>query len=204
MVKINVLLIDDHPLVNHGFASLLEGTGRFIISGQAETLKEAKKIIETSAMPSLIILDIILGADNGLDFLPFLQSFCKKKKIKIPPVLVCSVIEDTFRIRTAFHMGAQGFISKSNPKEKFLEAIDAVLRGEKYNSDKTNENQDEVLSSNMYFTKREQDLLHLIKQNKTNQQIAQTLNLNIRTIENYIHKIYLKTGTNTRSELMKL
>jgi len=204
MNKMDVLLIDDHQLVNHGLASLLEGTGRFTVSGQAATLAEARHFIETSAMPSLIVLDILLGADNGLDFLPFLQDFCKRKKLTKPPVLVCSVIEDPFRIRTAFHMGAAGFIAKSNTKEQFLTAIDTVLNGEKYACEAVNEKPEEAAIASNRFTKREQELLNLIKQNKTNQEIAKTLGLSLRTIENYIGNIYFKTGTSTRQELILL
>ncbi|MDR2942766.1 MAG: response regulator transcription factor [Treponema sp.] len=121
-----------------------------------------------------------------------------------PPILVCSVIEDTFRIRTALHMGASGYISKSDAKEQFLEAVDAVLRGEAYVSDKNNEILEEASITHARFTRREQEPLHLIKQNKTNQHIAQTLGLSVRTVENYISNIYFKTGVKTRQELMLL
>jgi NarL family two-component system response regulator LiaR len=128
-----VMLIDDHPLTNHGLASFLEETSRFSVSGQANTLSEAFCLIEESKnLPSLIVLDILLGKENGLDFLPFLKSFCRKKRISIPAVLVCSVLEDPFRIQTALKLGVSGYISKTGTKAELLHAIDTVLGGEVY------------------------------------------------------------------------
>ncbi|MCL2193589.1 MAG: response regulator, partial [Treponema sp.] len=78
----NILLVDDHPLTNRGVASYLRETGRFSICAQVTTLADAKRHIENGdpCMPDLVILDIILGEDNGLDLLPFLDDFCDKNK----------------------------------------------------------------------------------------------------------------------------
>jgi NarL family two-component system response regulator LiaR len=200
-----VLLIDDHPMINCGLASCLEETGRFTIKGQVNTLQDARRFIEASAKPpSLVILDIMLGEENGLDFLPFLKNVCQIKKIPKPPVLVCSVHEDPFRIRAALKLGAAGYVAKTGNTADMLHAIDAVLAGKIYitseHSVKLNE------SSGIYaqFTKRELETLNLVKQNKTNQQIAKSMNISIRTVENHISNIYFKTGTDTRADLMKL
>ncbi|MCL2210139.1 MAG: response regulator transcription factor [Treponema sp.] len=202
----NALLIDDHPMVNSGIAGILEETGRFKVTGQTNTLKEAKQFIETNknAFPSLIILDIMLNEENGLDFLPFLENFCKSNEIKKPYVLVCFVLDEPFRIQSALEMGAAGFISKVSSKTELLLAIDTVLRGETYIS---GEHSDKVAKSyGLYskFTRREREILNLIKSNKSNKQIASELFLNIRTIENHISNIYYKTGTKNRQDLQKL
>jgi NarL family two-component system response regulator LiaR len=101
-------------------------------------------------------------------------------------------------------MGAAGYVSKAGAKEQLLEAIDTVLRGEVYVSDENNEILEEASVTHARFTRREQELLHLIKQNKTNQHIAKALGLSLRTVENYISNIYFKTGAATRQELMLL
>ena len=219
----NVLLIDDHPMVNSGIAGILEETGRFKVTGQANTLKEAIQFIEAkqseerqsikakqstevniNTFPSLIILDIMLGEENGLDFLPFLKKFCKSNEIKKPPVLVCSVLDEPFRIQSALEMGATGYISKAGSKTELLEAINTVLRGETYIS---GEHSAKVVKSyGLYskFTKREMEILNLVKKNKSNKQIADELSLSIRTIENHISNIYYKAGTKDRQGLLKL
>jgi len=209
-----VMLIDDHPMVNSGLASILEETGRFSVIAQVNSLSAAKKFIEDNAVqkadlsesnfPSLIILDILLGEENGLDFLPFLKNLCRAKKIQKPYVLVCSVLEEPFRIQTALKMGASGYMPKTGSNQEFLEAIDSVLRGETYISE---EHSAKVMKSySLYekFTKRELEIINLIKNNKSNRQIADELGLNIRTIENHVSNIYFKTGTENRKDLLKL
>jgi len=85
-----------------------------------------------------------------------------------------------------------------------LKAIDAVSRGETYVSDEHKNILTEPPSLNTRFTKREQTVLQLVKQNNTNKQIAEALNISLRTVENHISNIYFKTKTKTRQELMKL
>jgi len=210
----NVLLIDDHPMINSGLSSVLEETGKFSVCGNANTLAAAKSFIENAVseetasqkevLPSLIILDILLGEENGLDFLPFLEDICKKNKIPKPPVLVCSVLEEPFRIQSALEMGASGYLPKTGDKEELLNAIAAVLSGEIYIS---KEHSAKIMSTyGLYakFTKRELEIINLIKKNKTNKQIANELSINLRTVENHISNIYFKTGTSNRQELLDL
>jgi len=146
----------------------------------------------------------MLGEENGLDFLPFLENFCKKGKISKPPVLVCSVLEDPFRIQTALKMGADGYILKTGDMTELLNAIDTVLSGEKYVAEVYNIKNNKVSGKYSYFTKREIEVLDLIKQNKTNQQIAKVMCLSVRTVENHVSNIYIKTGKENRMELIKL
>jgi DNA-binding NarL/FixJ family response regulator len=200
-----VMLIDDHPLVNYGLASCLEETGRFTVTGQIESLGGAKSFIEEAKkLPALIILDLMLGEDNGLDFLPFLAEHCASKQLEKPPVLVCSVLKDPFRLRTAIDMGAKGYVSKTGGKKELLDAIDTVLSGKVYFSSEQNKVLEETSDIYSQFTKREIEVLKLIKQDRTNQQIAGALGINIRTVENHISNIYFKTGAGTRAELLKL
>jgi len=205
-----VLLIDDHPMLNAGIVSILEKTGVFTVTGQAQSLKEAVNIIEKSdTLPSLIILDLLLGEDNGLDFLPLLKNFCYRKKIEgasvvQPPVLVCSALGDSFKIQTALKLGASGFLSKTSGKDELLTAINTILGGKVYISSELNSKL--KTNSTLYakFTKREVNVINLLKINKTNKQIAETMSISQRTVENYISKIYFKTGFSSREEIQKL
>jgi len=205
-----VLLIDDHPMLNAGIVSILEQTGIFKVCAQAQSLKEAINVIEKSeTLPSLIILDMLLGEDNGLDFLPMLEKYCHNKKIegketKKPPVLVCSAIEDSFKIQTALDLGAAGFLSKTGGKEELLKAIDTILSGKVYISPEVNVKLKESSGFYAKFSKREITVIDLIKANKSNKQIAAAMAISLRTIENYISKIYFKTGFSSREEIQML
>jgi len=204
----NVLLIDDHPMVNSGLAAILEETGRFKVTGQAVSLDEAKQITETSveenSFPSVVILDITLGEENGLDYIPYLNKICAEKKLQKPKVLICSVLEEPFRIQSALRMGASGYIPKTGSKIEILEAIDTVLRGEVYLSEKQSEKLKNSYGLCSKFTKRELEIFILIKEKKNNKEIAEELGLNFRTVENHVSNIYFKTGAADREELIKL
>ena len=200
-----VLLIDDHPLLNEGLVSILEATGIFKVYAQATTLAQAMSVIqESETIPNLIILDILLGEENGLDFLPMLERHCKDKKIRKPPVLVCSAIADIFKIQNALKLGAAGFLSKTSGKAELLKAIDTILCGKVYVSDEVSLQLNKKSSLYAKFTKKEIDIINLLKANKSNKEIANALFISLRTVENYISKIYFKTGFSTREEIQKL
>jgi len=201
-----VLLIDDHPTVNIGIATILESTGVFTACGQAGTLAQAMELIEKSeTLPALVILDLILGDENGLDFLPMLEKHCADKKAPKPPVLVCSAVADSFTIQTALKSGAAGYLSKAGGRAELLKAIYAILGGNVYVSDDLNVKLTEE-SKRLYarFTKQEIKVIDLMNANKTNREIADELCISIRTVENYTSKIYFKTGLSSREEVRRL
>ena len=199
-----VLIIDDHLLANTALASLLEGAaGGLSVAGQATTLEEAMRFIkEAENLPSLIILDIQLGKENGLDILPLLEKFCKARGIPKPPVLVCSAFDDSFHMQIALKQGASGYVPKTASGETLLAAITSVLRGEIY----APEGYHAEPASGVYdkFTRQELKILELVRQEKTNRQIADALFLSIRTVETHIGNMLLKTGAADRKELREL
>jgi NarL family two-component system response regulator LiaR len=205
MQAMEALLIDDHPLLNAGIVSILESTGLFSVCAQAESLAQAMNVIEESeTLPSLIILDLLLGEDNGLDFLPMLENYCDNNKIPRPPVLVCSALGDSFKIQTALKLGAAGFLSKTGGKAELLKAINTILGGKVYISGEIDIKLNEYSHTYAKFSKREIDVINLLKANKSNKQIADALSLNLRTVENYISKIYFKTGFSSHEEVQKI
>ena len=205
-----VLLVDDHDLMNTGVAALLAGTGCHSVAGQAHTLAEAKRFVEAAAegaeqkMPALILLDIQLGKENGLDFITFLKSLCRAKRIKMPSVLVCSILEDHFLMRLALEMGATGFVPKSSGSEELLRAINAACLGKFYVPDAHSNKMVEITNVYEQFTMREKEALVLLRQGKSNQQIADAMGILKRTVENIISNIYLKTGVTSRDGLMEM
>ncbi|MDR2375223.1 MAG: response regulator transcription factor [Treponema sp.] len=203
--KTAVLLIEDHPLMRRGLAACLEDTGRFSVTGSVGSLKEGRRFIEGAGkgvFPKLVILDIHLGAENGLEFIEFFRGFCKTRGIAMPAVLVCSVLEDPFRVRTALRMGAAGYIHKSTGEIELLRSIETVLSGGEYIDPRLQVKLGRDSGGYSKFTRREEQILTMIKQNYTNQRIAAELFISLRTVENHISHIYLKTSRYTRQELV--
>jgi NarL family two-component system response regulator LiaR len=202
--KTSVLLVEDHPLTRHGLSACLEDTGRLFVTGSTASLEEAQDfILEGPAkLPKIIILDILLGTENGLEFIGFLKNFCKTHGVAMPAVLVCSIFEDPFRVRTALQMGAAGYIPKSAGEEELLRAIDTILSGGKYIDPRLKLKIDRAPGIYGKFTRREGEILTRIKQNHSNQRIAKELDISLRNVENHISHIYLKAGCFTRQELI--
>jgi NarL family two-component system response regulator LiaR len=99
-------------------------------------------------------------------------------------------------------MGAAGYIPKSAGEEELLRAIDTVLSGGEYLDPRIKLKIDESPDIYDKFTHREREILTMIKRNYTNQRIALELFISLRTVENHISHIYLKTGCLTRQELI--
>jgi NarL family two-component system response regulator LiaR len=200
-----VLIVDDHPMMRRGFGDCLIDTGRFLIAGEAESLEAGRAMMEhLKAPPDLVILDIGLGDENGLDFIGMAKSLCTARRIRVPPVLIYSVFEDPFRVQTAVQMGARGYVSKSAGEAELLRAIDRVLAGELYIDEKFELTVQKNEGFYDLFTRREREILMLVKQNYDNRRIAALCRITPRTVENHLSHIYYKTGLKSREQLLSL
>ena len=214
---ISIALIDDHPLAINGIGAWLSSTGRFTIAGTARTLVQARSLLEKlDPLPAIIILDISLGAEDGLDFIPVLKEICTERKtlqgtlapginiprINIPRVLVCSMYEDPFLIQRAIDSGAQGYVAKSADFTEIICAIDSILTGKTYIDPRYRINTKKRAWS--VLTRRENEITALVKQSLSTRQIAKRLGVSVRTVENHLTHIYVKTDTTSRAELMDI
>ncbi|MDR2663414.1 MAG: response regulator transcription factor [Treponema sp.] len=200
---IQVVLIDDHPLAINGIGAWLNATGRFSIAGTAGNAAETRALLESlESPPPLLILDIALGKENGLEIIPVLKEICEKRKAPPPGIVVCSMYDDIFVIQSAFDAGADAFISKSADIKEIITAIDTVLAGEKYLNDKYKTLIQEGAASGL--TAREREITALVKQSLSNDQIAKKMDISVRTVQNHLAHIYVKTNTHSRFELAKL
>ena len=200
---ISILLIDDHPLAINGIGSWLRGTGRYSISGSAGTIAEACSLLgKLNKLPEIIILDLSLGAEDGLDFIPALKEICAEKNAVLPGILVCSMYEDPFLIQRALDSGAQAYVAKSAEAGEIIAAIDAILSGNTYVNPKyLIPLQRQAWSA---LTRRENEIVSLVKQSLSTRQIARRLRISMRTVENHLAHIYTKTETASREELADL
>jgi len=200
---ISIMLIDDHPLAINGIGAWLKSTGRFEIAGTAGTLREAGALMERlDPLPAVVILDISLGEEDGLEFIPALRKICAKRKAALPGILVCSMYEDTFLIQRAIDLGAGAYVPKSAESGEILAAIDALLAGDTYINKKFKPHKQK--QNLQVLTRRENEIVALIKQSLSAKEIAKRLKINLRTVENHLVHIYTKTGYSSREELFNL
>jgi len=120
----------------------------------------------------------------------------------MPGILVFSMYEDSFLVQRALDAGARGYVSKSAGTGEVLTAIDVLLRGGMYVNPQyriiTPKHSWSLLSS------RENEIVACLKQNMNNKQIAKRLKIAVRTVENHVSHIYVKTGAASRDKLLEL
>ena len=195
-------VIEDHTLTNLGIRQLLTEHNGFECMGFAfktdEALQKLSELSEKKALPQILILDLFLGEESGIDLMR--EVVWKFPSVKI---LVYSMFSKPGIVTIVLENGAKGFVSKSAPEAELLNAIKIVLGGESYVQ------QNLVPSLFTYrtmldsFTRQEQNIFKLLLERKTKAQIASELNLASRSLENYLSRIYSKTGCKDHEELIR-
>ena len=110
--------------------------------------------------------------------------------------------EDPFLVQRAMELGAKGYVTKSAVAGEITAAIDALLAGGTYTGVKSKiQDQKKIFHA---LTRRENEIVSLVKQSLSNQHIAKMLGLNNRTVDNHLRSIYEKTGVTSRKELFDL
>lgn len=201
---IKVLLVDDHPVVREGYRRLLERVGGFRIVGEADTAASAYELYRTCA-PDVVVMDLSLqqGA-SGLEALRHIRQWDPRAKI-----LVSSMHDGAALAVKTFEAGASGYIVKGGKAREFADAVRTVAQGgealspeiaqaiakERVRSDRS------VLDA---LGPRETEILRQIANGATDQEIAQALNLSLKTVHNYHYRIKDKIGARTDAQLVWL
>lgn len=195
----DILLIDDHALVVSGIAGLLRDHGHAVVT--ARDLAEARVAL-TGGDFDLLLLDINLGAESGLDLL-------EAGEDKLPPrIVLLSGVTEQETIFRGFEIGAFGFIPKSiEPAELVVALADMAGRQPLKDSGWVWDAQRrEVLDAYAHFpretvlTPKERQVFMLMREGKLDKQIADEMALSIHTVRVHIRAIKRKRGHNRRFE----
>lgn len=204
-----LVLIDDLSMIRRGFAAYFSGTGCFSIVGEAGSLQGAYALFDTLITPpELALLNIELGADNGLDLIAYLKRQYPRGRgdpaVPRPAVVAYSIHEDPLRVQAAINAGVRGYLSKSVKEEEVVIALEAVLRKKIYIEEKLLKggSPDSALYNGL--TGQERKILALVQKNYDNRRISRELDLGQGTVENYMTRIYTKTGAANRGDLIWL
>lgn len=194
-------VVEDHTLTNLGIRQLLSQNDGFTCAGFAcgaeEAFTKICQLAEENHLPELLLVDLFLGEENGLDLVRKIKE--KYDGIKI---LIYSMYAKPGIVSLALESGVQGFVSKSAPESELLLAIEKVLSGDTYV-------QQNLIAPLFTFrsmidglTRQEQNILKKVIERKSNAQIASDLNIVPRSLENYLSRIYSKTGCRGHEELL--
>ncbi len=202
--KRKVFIIDDHPIVRQGVTDLINRENDLLSCGDAGGIANAMSLISKSK-PDVVIVDISLGPSSGLKVI---EDLCHQYPHL--RVLVLSMHDETVYAERCLRLGAKGYIMKMEPPDKLIMAIRMVLNDEMYISAKLGpklikkmvSKSTGVNSSGIeQLSNRELEVFQFIGQGMKTRDIAESLNLSIKTIETYIAHIKKKMGFNSSREL---
>jgi len=192
-----IIIVEDHPVMREGLANYFAGTNRWQVTGTASTLAEAKDLV-TRVYADILLLDIQLEDGWGLDIIPYLT------KQDGPIMAVYSSFDDYAHVSAALGMGVQAYICKRRSEQELEAALRATLDGTPYIDDTVQSKLNKTVNLFSLLTKRETEIFRLVTQRLSNKQIAETLKISPRTVENILSCVYDKTGIRSRAELERL
>lgn len=196
-------VVEDHTVTNIGLVQLIAQKTGLESSGSAFSKTEALEKIKILAdggiekLPDIMILDLYLGKESGLDLL-------REMKTNYPSVkvLVYSMYAKPGILSLALEAGAHGFVEKTAPESVLITAIKNILAGETF----VQQNLVSPLFTykTMYegLTRQEQNVLKKILERKSRVQIAEELNIVPRSVDNYISHLFDKTGCKGIDEII--
>jgi len=200
---IKILLADDHPIIIKGLKIIIEEEDDMKVTGEARNGNEALDLMRKNDY-DIAILDITMPKKTGVEVIEEMKYL--KKKI---PVLVLSVHpEDQFAMRV-LKTGAKGYMTKESAPENIVDAIKKIIIGGKYISPTLAEkilsdiNSDSDEAPHETLSNREFQIIVMIASGKTLKEIAEELNLNIKTISTYRQRILEKMNMTSNSELTR-
>jgi DNA-binding NarL/FixJ family response regulator len=202
---IRVFLVDDHPLIRQALRDAMRHERDLEVCGEADDRDTALKGI-AAASPDLAIVDLRLRTSDGLDLIRDLRDH-HPKVIS----LVLSMQEESVIAERVVRAGARGYVSKQEPPKKILEAVRKVLGGEIYWSEKAAAQIASKIalpssangSAVDKLSERELQVFEMVGSGRSTNQIAESLHIDVSTVETYRARIKDKLGLKDGSELLQ-
>jgi len=211
--KPSIVIIEDHPVMREGLASYFTGTGRWQVAGTASTLAKAKELL-SNVQADIALLDIQLEDGWGLDVIPwYKEKFTTevhggeeeaRRERTLPIMAVYTSFDDYAHVSAAIGMGVRAYVCKRRGEQELEKILQKTLCGEVCIDETVQSKFHNVTNIFCLLTKRETEILNLVKDGLSNKQIADRLGISSRTVENILRCVYDKTGIKTRLELQKL
>ncbi len=202
-----VLIVDDHPIVRHGLGQLIADDPKLEVIGGAESVNQALKMIEKE-LPDVVVIDITLENSNGVDLIKQI----KAKYENSIKMLVSTMHDESMYAERALHAGAMGYINKQESISKVVKAIHHILSGKLYLSPTLSDKMLQQMVDPDYkptespidrLTDRELEVFEFIGSGKGTREIAEQMNLSIKTIETHRENIKRKLSLKTNNALIR-
>ena len=202
---ISVLIADDHPIVRSGLRDLLEGSGQFIVVGQAGDGEEAVRVAE-EVKPQVVIMDVIMPRQDGIEA-------CREIMARLPDtrVVILTAATQQDAVIDAIAAGATGYLEKYAPPEELLTVLSDVAQGRLRVPDDAVKRVFAMLRGQGplpsprpadRLTAIEQETLTLFGSGTSYTEIARRRGISVVTVRNTLYRIQDKLGIETKPELV--
>jgi len=200
-----IFLVDDHPLVREGLANFINQQDDLIVCGEAEDSAEAIAGIGKTR-PDVALIDISLKNESGLELVKILQS-----QFPLVALIVLSMHDEALYAERALQAGAKGYVMKRETTKSVLTAIRRVLAGDVYVSERVvtamarrmGSSRKAAVSPVERLSDRELEIFRLLGQGRTTSQIAEDLQLSLKTVQAYCARAKEKFGVHSLGELLR-
>jgi NarL family two-component system response regulator LiaR len=195
--SIRVLVVDDHPVVTSGLAAMLYVTDGLELAGTAESGESAIMFCDQDP-PDVILMDLVMPGTNGVNAIQTIRARHPQTRI-----IALTSFRESDLVQAALKAGAIGYMLKNATAAELVLAIKAANRGETTLSSEVTQ----VLVESAVnppckpdLTKREIEVLALVTQGLTNNQIAEELSVSLSTVQFHISNVLSKLGVSSRVE----
>lgn len=202
--KIRLAIVDDHTVVIDGLRSMLAGFPQLEVVYATQSGTDLLTYLQTNA-PDILLMDIQMPEINGIDL-------CKMVLKQQPEIRIIafSSFDDSNYVKQLFRSGARAYLLKNSGKQIILKAIEAVMAGEQFMDEAIQKIllQESITGQrrsifDIPLTKRETEIVQLVAEGLSNQEIADKLFLSLRTVETHRMNVNQKLGVKNSAGLVK-
>jgi two-component system response regulator NreC len=205
---IKVVLADDHQIVRHGLRSLLSAEPDIKVVGEADNGRAVVRLVQELS-PQVVIMDISMPDLNGIEATRQILTDCSGVK-----VIALSMHSDSLFVLNMFKAGASGYLLKDCALEELVKAVRTVMNRKIYLSPSISDivikdfvigwsPEDSSSSAYSILTAREREVLQLMAEGKTTNQIAESLCISVKTVEAHRKQLMTKLDIHSVAELTK-
>jgi DNA-binding NarL/FixJ family response regulator len=201
-----VLIVDDHPIVRHGLKVMIDAEPDLMVCGEAQSDREARAALP-QLNPDVMIVDVSLAQGDGMDLVR--EVHAQRPQL---PMLVLSMHDETIYAERLLAAGARGYIMKEAAYDQLLVALRRVLEGGLYLSEamasRLGKNGAEGAHSVVAdpvgrLSNRELQILSLIGRGHSSRQVAESLNVSVKTVESHRQSLKRKLNFATNAQLLQ-
>ncbi|TGL64948.1 response regulator transcription factor [Leptospira jelokensis] len=202
--QISVFVIDDHPILRKGLQAEIESDSGFKFVGSSDSIQDGLNRMKFKTV-DVLIMDISLKDENGINELKNI-----KQKFPLLKIIFFTMHRDWDYLQKAANSGADGYVLKTETTVNILGTIKSVFQGNKIFPQEVGTLQNKIATNDVLIqklnglSKRELDILHHLKSGKLNREIADELQISIRTVESHRSAIMQKFEIHSTIEFAKI